>query len=92
MHHQLLSFFLVLILDSLESVDSDVDREEFEKKERRAKEAAEIAKKKRMEEDEKKAAEMRAEAIRKADLEAAAIEDRVAKLRKDAESNNQNLK
>ena len=43
MHHQLLSFFLVLILDSLESVDSDVDREEFEKKERRAKEAAEIA-------------------------------------------------
>ena len=91
MHHKLLSFFLVLILDSLESVDSDIDRAEFEKKEKRAKEAADMAAKKKREEDEKKAAEMKAEAIRKADLEAAAIAAQVEKKRRDADAENPRL-
>ena len=36
MHHKLLSFFLVLITDSLDIVESDLDRLEFDKKEQRA--------------------------------------------------------
>ena len=36
MHHKLLSFFLVLITDSLDVVESDLDRVEFDKQELRA--------------------------------------------------------
>lgn len=91
MHHKLLSFFLVLILDSLETVDSEIVRAEFEKKEARARDAKILAAKKKEEEDAQKAAAMQAEALRKADLERAAIVARVEAERKQAETENSNL-
>ena len=66
MHHKLLSFFLLLITDSLNVLESDLDRQEFDKKEQRA-EIAEANQKKR-----KKA---EAEAKAKAEAEAEQVKE-----------------
>ncbi len=56
MHHKLLSFFLVLIVDALEAVDNDIDRAEYDKRQKK-KQAEEARKKRSAEEAAKRQAE-----------------------------------